>query len=258
MRFTGCRRGLAINSRVGMTVAVGLLCWGLPPSPVAAQPPPGTAKEKEKDQGAPKQPPEPAWKAALVRDYGLKADEVLRRVAAPLPPSREAFLQSLKPKLFPDSDLDEVVANYRWDGKTLDLGSVGFRPDKQVGWPLMAVLSDLGIPRQDVEGDEEVRRQQIDGEFVVRAGAPADKVIPRLEQILRTELKVPIRLRLTQADREVVVVGGSTNRSRARIDRPMRSICTPFPSTRTVGRGAAAAPSTSSSWRPAPTSAAAS
>jgi hypothetical protein len=183
----------------------------------------GIANGQEKEKAAPKQSPELAWKVDLRREYGLKADEVLRRVVAPFPPCRKAYLQSLKARSFPDSNLDEVVANYRWDGKNLELGSMTFTPDKRIGWSLIAVLAHLGIPSQDVEGDQELLAQHIDGEFVVRTGTPAEKLVPRLKQILRDELKIPIQLKLMQAEREVFVVGGKYE-SKPRENRKLNQV----------------------------------
>src|SRR6516164_4499199 len=118
MCFTRRGHGSTIGSGVGFAVLVALLGWSLMPGP-AGQPTPqqGIANGQEKEKAAPKQSPELAWKVDLRREYGLKADEVLRRVAAPFPLCREAYLKSLKARSFPDSNLVELVANYRWDGK---------------------------------------------------------------------------------------------------------------------------------------------
>jgi len=208
MCFTRRGHGSTLGSGVAFAVLMTLLSWSPIPGPAGPPiPQQCVAEGQEKEEAAPKQSPEPAWTVDLRREYGLKADEVLRRVAAPFPPCRDAYLQSFKAYLA-DTNPDELAAIYCWDGKNLELCSVTFASDKRIGRPLISVLEHLGIPSQDVEADEGLLRQHIDGEFVVRTGAPADKVIPRLEKILREELNSPIRLKLVQAEREVLVVGG--------------------------------------------------
>lgn len=150
-------------------------------------------------------PPEPAWKAAFRRDYGLKEGELLKRVAAPFPASRADYCTFLKAEYFPDMDFANVSISCRWDGKNVEFWSL--TPDSG-GVPMLTLLDCLGVSRQEVEVDEDWRFKQIPGEFVTRAGVPPEKVIPRLEQILREELKLPVRLALREVEREVILVGG--------------------------------------------------
>ena len=49
----------------------------------------------------------------------------------------------------------------------------------------------------------------VSGDFVVRKGAPLDKLVPQLEKILRDECEVDVRLTLTEEEQDVYVVGGA-------------------------------------------------
>src|SRR5260370_30311050 len=61
---------------------------------------------------------------------------------------------------------------------------------------------------RETERTEKLKRKQREGESVGGPGEPAENVVPQLEKILREELKLPIHLTLTQAERDVIVVGG--------------------------------------------------
>jgi HEAT repeat protein len=166
---------------------------------VTAKPLPGAsaaAGEKQNDE-----PPEPAWRAAFRRVYGLKEGELLKRVAAPFPASRADYCKFR----FPNMDSANISMSYRWDGNNVEFWSLAPNSD---GVTLVMLLNALGVPSQEIEVDENWRFKQVPGEFVTRAGAPPEKVLPRLEQILREELNLPVRLTLREVEREVIVVGG--------------------------------------------------
>jgi len=168
------------------------------------------AKESGNAKKEPKPAPEPAWMADFRRDYGLQEGEVLKRLAAPFPASRREYAQSVKALYFRASqDIDDVEIDYRWDGKSPQLWSVSpKRRGKIPGRQLIHVLQYIGVPHHDTEMDKELWHESIGGEFVMRTGVPREKIVPRLEAILREELKLSLRLTLIQAEREVIVVGG--------------------------------------------------
>ena len=134
-----------------------------------SQPP--VVKEQEKEKNESKPPPEPAWKAEFRRAYGLKDGEVLKRVAAPFPNCRKEYCRSQK-NLFFGSDVDDVILNYRWDGKNVEFSTWSINADKSKpkGWVLPAVLYALNIPGQEIEMDKELQQMHIEGEFVMRTG----------------------------------------------------------------------------------------
>lgn len=75
--------------------------------------------------------------------------------------------------------------------------------------PLSHVLESIcDMPRQDFEGDKSLLTAQIQGDFSVRDGVPVEKIVARLEDILRNECHQPIRLRLADENRKVIVAEG--------------------------------------------------
>ena len=48
----------------------------------------------------------------------------------------------------------------------------------------------------------------IEGDWIVRDGISLTQVLPRLEEVLRDQCKLPVRIRLAEVKREVVVVKG--------------------------------------------------
>src|SRR5262249_27695552 len=85
----------------------------------------------------------------------------------------------------------------------------GFLPARDPGHPRGGVRdSRVRAPPQELGGDEELRRARVSGDFIVREGAPAEKVIARLQEILRTECKLPVTLTFREAERKVFVARG--------------------------------------------------
>ena len=200
---------LKYSAFAGFIFVICLFAWNSESGAVSAQlydSPICTQETKETNE--PKPAPEPSWKTEFRTAYGLNDGEILKRVAPPFLPCRNEFCRTLK-ELIPDVAPEDILMSYRWDGKNVERGSISVSSPGNTGWSLMSVLHDLGVPHQEMEGDLAwLRQQQIEGEFVVRTGAPVEKLVPRLQQILREELKLPIQLTLVQAEREVVVVGG--------------------------------------------------
>jgi hypothetical protein len=180
---------------------------GLNPKPDPAAARPGDDLQGSSCTANNPDAPEPAWRAEFRRAYGLADGEVLKRVAAPFPACRTEYCRSLR-WLHPGLEAGDATLDYRWDGTEVHLWGTGFAPGRPVGSSLSNVLHSVGIPHQDIEGDRGLLHQLIEGEFVVRAGAPPERLVPRLEQILRGELDLPARLTLTRAERDVIVVGG--------------------------------------------------
>jgi hypothetical protein len=99
-----------------------------------------------------------------------------------------------------------------WNHDRLWFGTVTFASPgaPPFGWGLEGLLRILaGIPPEEVEGDRDLRwNVPVRGDFVVREGAAAEKVVPRLEEILNQELNVPVKLTLGEVDRTVYVLSG--------------------------------------------------
>lgn len=198
---------LKFSSFAGFAFVLGLFASASNADPGSAwpvlRPPVGNDEASVIDEPR----PEAAWQAEFRRAYRLEDGEILKRVTAPFPPSRKEYCQSLK-VANGRMKHDKMSLSYRWDGKDVNVHSLGGTDNEPIGCALSRVLWDIGIPSQDIEGDPELLRRHVPGEFVLRTGVPAEKVVPRLEQILREELQLPIQLALVEVEREVIVVGG--------------------------------------------------
>ena len=74
----------------------------------------------------------------------------------PFPPCRADYCKFLKAEFFKEMDLTNVRMSYRWDGKDAEFYSITPQSDRV---PLIGLLYCLGIPDQEVEGDENWRRE---------------------------------------------------------------------------------------------------
>ncbi len=78
------------------------------------------------------------------------------------------------------------------------------------GSSLPSILDSVaGIYREEVEGDEELLNTVIRGDFIVREGVPAERIIAELETVLRESLKLPLRMTFREVERDVIVAKGT-------------------------------------------------
>src|SRR5207245_2518055 len=101
------------------------------------------------------------------------------------------YCKTLRAGMFGGKKFEDVTFAYWWDGKNV-------RPWTQAGPDgvgIAPLLWCLGIPMQEIELAPDLRTKRIPGEFVVRAGAPVEKVIPQFQHILRG-LRISVRVSL--------------------------------------------------------------
>ncbi len=143
----------------------------------------------------------------LAKDYALAEGEVLRAFRPPHPAARKEFFRVNRQP----GDTTEWDGNLTlgWQDGALEFGSVtfGVPPRGHTILGLARSLADLAP--EELEGDRMLRwATLIPGDFVARKGTPPAKLIARLEEILRTEYKLPVRLTLKEVDRTVYVLEG--------------------------------------------------
>jgi RNA polymerase sigma factor (sigma-70 family) len=136
--------------------------------------------------------------------YALKPAEVLKRVATPFPPSRFVYHRQHYPK----DDKAQDMMFLRWDNGlhfSGTLGGIKSDPRKvQLVFLLRYLPSMIGavdvLPggrrELDVRGDQELLLKAVEGDFVARSEVPFEKIVARLQEILRDECKLPVRLTL--------------------------------------------------------------
>jgi hypothetical protein len=147
-------------------------------------------------------PPEVAEEMA--RRYALAEGQDVKRVAPPFAPARLEYYKAgnpLQAEMIPEGP-DVMV--FRWEmGKLRRWGST-FGQER---FPSL-MKSLAGIYPQEIEGDPELLRKPLDGDWVVRADAKLENVVPQVERILREEVKLPARLNLREVERKVLVARG--------------------------------------------------
>ncbi len=160
--------------------------------------------------------------------YALPDDAVVKRVAPPFTAGRMEYYrvhEARQAKILPEGP------DYMWfywghatakprrlrEGN-LNLGGMGWIGDD--GKPVAALITTLtggyyhhhrgkgGVQPYELLGDQQLRGTKITGDWVVRAGASPEKIVEGLEAVLREECSLPIRLRLMEAERKVLVAKG--------------------------------------------------
>jgi RNA polymerase sigma factor (sigma-70 family) len=152
--------------------------------------------------------PVPAWKKEFSETYALKPGEVVKRIAPPYPKSREEFFKAIwGPGR--DDKYGDYFSVFLWKGGKVEIGRMTVPVKPEEGIRLLQLFGRLGISLQHVEGDAALLQSHVTGDFVLREGASTKEIAAALERILRTECKLPVRLREIEAEREVVVVRGT-------------------------------------------------
>jgi RNA polymerase sigma factor (sigma-70 family) len=210
-------RMLWLSKAVRVTFAVAVAAGGLALAAAAGQPvPPPKPLPKPAapavEKPVPAKPAEPDWKAEFQKAYGLKDDEVLKRVAPPYPAVREKWFVEWREGIPGPPSADQTYLFFWFRNNKVAYGhSLGHGP-VVVGPPrgtISFVLENgFRLPLQGVEAVAEVLDTQIDGEFVFRVGTAPEKWVPVLEKILWNDCALPFRLKLVEVEREVVVVSG--------------------------------------------------
>jgi RNA polymerase sigma factor (sigma-70 family) len=193
---------LVVLALAMLGTATGMLLLPRLDAQPAAGPPGGA--------GAPARGERPAAKSTVEKMtelYALPKGEVLKHVPEPFPPVRmEYYTQQFadQAKLIPSGP---TVMTFRWEDGKLRNWTMTFNGPNH-GTALAGLLGLAGIYPQETEGDAGLLKESITGDWVVRQDTPAAKVVPRLEEILRKDCKLPIRLTLKEVERKVLVAQG--------------------------------------------------
>ncbi len=131
--------------------------------------------------------------------YTLPDGGVLKRIGPPFPRSRAVYVSRNR---FGISGLQY----FRWrDGQLHKHGATS-----STRAPLTSVLRMLTkIDRPDIDGDAELLKTPVTGDFIVRDGASQEQIINGLQEILTDACDLPVRMRLMDAPRPVLVARGA-------------------------------------------------
>ena len=158
--------------------------------------------------------------AEFEKVYHLDPDQLVRRVKPPYLPGRMVNLKKWWASAFAQSDYENsgtflpMVYPER-DGK---LGQPGFHFTSgvgQTGIPASDLLNGVGaalkLVMREVDDPDKLLAPLVEGDFVIRADAPAEKVIAALGQLLKSDCGIPVELELRHIEHPVVAVGGRIN-----------------------------------------------
>ncbi|HEV3118050.1 MAG TPA: hypothetical protein VGY58_13430, partial [Gemmataceae bacterium] len=141
----------------------------------------------------------PAWQTLFEQLYALGDDQVLRRVGPPFPPQRTDYL------LFSHGSWAPRGTVLFWfDGKPA-LHSYSGVEKMSLGEALSFVA---GLKSYEIEGPSDLLKLDVSGDWIARKGTLPIRLAQALEKILRDDLKQPIRLELTNMERQVLVAHG--------------------------------------------------
>jgi hypothetical protein len=144
--------------------------------------------------------------------YGLREDEVIRRVEPPFVEERmdyyrtERASQAEKIPRVPDAMM------LMWhDGKLKNFGVFfGKQPDGGRGYQAHDLIQYLlKIFPQDLEGDKRLAEMTMAGDFVARADADIEQYRAALEKIISEAAGGPVVLRFAEVERPAVVFSGT-------------------------------------------------
>jgi Protein of unknown function (DUF3738) len=143
----------------------------------------------------------------FLRIYRLDRDEKLKHVPPPRPEGIRAYWKRERAG-FANSPDQFGAMTFRWRD-----------PDRLVNWSMTS--GDAGFRVQDlprylemdifpaeIDGDPDLLKTTVAGDWIYRAGTPAEQMVRALEIRLQRTLKKRITLKLRMVEREVVVVRG--------------------------------------------------
>ena len=160
---------------------------------------------------------EQAALAEFEKVYHLDPDQLVRRVKPPYLPGRMVNLKKWWAEAFSQSPYETSGTFLPMVYPEIDgqLGQPGFRFTSgvdQAGIPASELLNAVGaglkLWRRDVEDPDKLLDPMVEGDFVIRADAPPDKVIAALGQLLQRECGIPVQLELRDVEHPVIVISG--------------------------------------------------
>jgi RNA polymerase sigma factor (sigma-70 family) len=174
-----------------------------------------TAKEGEAPAKAPprraKDKPTPAEQKALdalKAVYALRDGEDLKCVKPPFPAARVEWFRAANARRIMVKGTDDPPSAMVWRWNRGEMKHWGATWGAG-GLSLDGFLASLaGVYPQEVEWGRNLRATRIEADFVVREGAPAEKVVASLETILRKELRLPVKLTFKDVEQTVYVASG--------------------------------------------------
>jgi RNA polymerase sigma factor (sigma-70 family) len=144
----------------------------------------------------------------LKKTYALPDGEDVKCVKPPFPASRREWFRiaNMRRIMVKGTDAPPTSMIFRWNKGDLQHWSASFGTE---GPEVASLLTSIaGIYPPETEGDAVLLKDTIEADFVVREGAPAEKVVAGLEKVLRKEFQAPVKMEFREVERRVYVAAG--------------------------------------------------
>jgi hypothetical protein len=139
-------------------------------------------------------------------EYGLEDDQLVRVVRPPFPDIRMKYYETGNPTQAKAIPRGPDAMSFRWKDDKLSNWGMTFGSG---GYSVSDVLCALqGFARREIEGDGELIGTDVSGDWIVREGCSNSEFLEQIEQLLRVEYELPIRLKYADVEREVWVADG--------------------------------------------------
>lgn len=146
----------------------------------------------------------PYLAAMIEAGYRLSPDENLKRIAPPFPQSRNDWYRVGNPRQYELIPKGPELMTFHWSEGTIENWGMTFG-GQSVGILLQDILN---VFPQNVEAPTDFLQTQISGDWVLRPEAIGEKLLPELETILNDQLKLNVKMRFEEIERDVYVMKG--------------------------------------------------
>jgi hypothetical protein len=136
--------------------------------------------------------------------YALAEGQDLKFMGQPFLPSRLVYYRLTDPTQAQLIPRGPDAYYFSWREGLLQYGMSFGKQDVRTVLRMVARMKAYRI-----EGDEELLGTGISGDFIVREGVPAEKIVRDLEAMLRRDLRLAVKMGFGEVEREVIVARGS-------------------------------------------------
>ena len=220
----------AVASLVVLSVVGG--ATGVVAHRALSRPPQATSAAQAAQAGS-RQP----WRRRFDDVYRLPDGEVLKRVAPPFIPERQALFHEIDPKATFDVDRATGVTTFTWRGDEKQ-GSAHWQFWSGSRATLVRVLRAVaGIPSYKVEMPPKDKSRVVPGDWVLRPDTSEEAKMQALGEVGRKELGWQVHFEQRQAEHEVIVARGRFTKPADSRDGMVHVFVEPQDASRGAGAG---------------------
>jgi hypothetical protein len=204
----------AVSSLVGLVILATIAPATLSFRHIRASPKEPVPFEGPQDGPKPPSPVEDEERALaeFLDTYRLAPGQDLMYIPMPRPEGIRVWQGRMGPRLLGLADLDlhrlrAMVLGWR-DPDRLDVGASMLASSG--GWTIRQIPLLLRLVRYsyEIEGDPELLKTEVSGDWIVREGVPAERLVRPLEASLQRAIRRRVTLALRRVEREVVIARG--------------------------------------------------